>query len=185
MARWRLTCSHYIKTVPPQVWEYKEVDQRTGKNVTKRFEVPTLLDPGDPSSWTNRDSNGNGEIVVAIEGKTTNSYDIIFEGPPTPDMLPLDAEAEEISQSFADKWKHPIESLTGNFGEVLVKDFEAQMLKIAQTAAPQAPSQVPGMAELLTAMTAMMKQNQELLNLLANPKQPVSALPEPNTARRA
>lgn len=175
MARWRLVCGHYLNTEPPQFWEYKEIDRGTGKQVTRRFPVPALLDPNDPGDWNHKDGFGNGEVIVAHAGKTDNSRDIIFTGDPTPDMVPLDAEAEAITKSLAGKWKHPIESLTGNYADTLLQDLQTEMAKVAANVPPA--GQIQGLTELMAAMTTIMKQNQELLQALA-PK------PAPEPAQR-
>lgn len=116
MARWRLRNGHYINILTdgkPAEWEYKEVDRSTGKAGRKIFYVPTLLDPNDSA-----DRNYPDDIIVCHEGKGL-PRDYIFTGEPTPDMEPLDEEAEKISEGLRDKWEHPIESLpsTMNDGE--------------------------------------------------------------------
>src|SRR6266705_2613092 len=105
MARWRLLTGHYLN-VEGTEWEYKETDRNTGKQARKVFAVPLFMDPNDPS-----DHNYPGEIIVANIADRAFARDIIFLGDPTPDMEPLDAEAEAISESLAPKWTHPIESL--------------------------------------------------------------------------
>src|SRR6267154_699070 len=167
MARWRLTCGHYLKTIPPVFWEYKEIDRNTGKNVVRRFEVPTLLDPNDPGDWNHRDGFGNGELVVAHEGKTEFTKDIIFLGPPTPDMVPLDKEAEEISAGYAKNWKHPIESLSDRYADGIMESMQKEMASVMSKS--NQPSSIEGFSELMAAMTTIMKQNAELLAKLANP----------------
>lgn len=108
MARWRLTAAHYLK-VPGTEWEYKEVDMTSGRQARKVFPVPLHLDPNNPS-----DCNYPGDIIVK-QGKG-EPRDIIFEGPPTPDMEPLDDEAEAISAKWREKWSHPIEDLAVTIG---------------------------------------------------------------------
>lgn len=111
MARWRLMTGHYLNVVSddePIVWEHKETDRNTGKTARKAFPVPLLMDPNDPA-----DHNYPGEIIVTNAKDPAFRKDIVFLGDPTPDMMPLDQEAEEISESLASQWKHPIESLPG------------------------------------------------------------------------
>jgi hypothetical protein len=95
MARWYTTEDCYLKTDPVSEWEQKETDALTGRQLRKVFEVPTQI-PKDSTV-----SNGSG----AQRG------DIIFVGPPTPAMQPLDDEAEAITNKERHKWVHPIESL--------------------------------------------------------------------------
>lgn len=111
MARWRLTAKHYLPVAGTE-YEYKETNRDTGRQVRKVFEVPLYLDPDQPSDWTDR---VNGEIIVS-NGEGAERSDIIFQGNPTPDMEPLDDEAEAISAALRQKWEHPIESLPANGG---------------------------------------------------------------------
>ena len=169
MARWKLTAPHYLN-VPGTKWEYSEIDRSTGKQVRRQFPVPTLLDPEDPTSWNQRDNFGNGEVIVAHEAGE-NSRDHVFVGDPTPDMIPLDDEAREITKSFAGKWNHPIESLSGTYSDTLLAGLQSEMAKIASSQnKPAAPAE--GFSELLAAMTTMMKQNAELIAALTS--RPVS-----------
>jgi hypothetical protein len=125
MARWRLREPHYLKTVPPTEWEQVETNLITGKQARKRYEVPVYLDPNQPADWTHREL---ATVIVCWPGKG-QPRDIVFEGDPTPNMIPEDEEAEEISASFEEKWKHPIEGLEaqGGFGEALLRDLTAQI----------------------------------------------------------
>jgi hypothetical protein len=177
MARWRLIAPHYLQ-VPGTEWEYKEVDRKTGRPKTQKFAVPLLLDPSQPQDWTHQNGRDEGEINVCYEGKG-DSNDIVFIGEPTPDMMPLDDEAKKISAGFAAKWKHPIESLPGAYSEHLLDDLQQQ---VADVQAKTSQTQVDGMSELLTAMAAMMKQNQELIGALVGAKAPA---PAEAVARRA
>lgn len=163
MARWRLTASHYLN-VEGTSWEYKEVNRTTGKQQRTVFQVPLHLDPDNPSDWNIVRGKDDGEIVVATVLDPVFPNDIVFVGSPTPDMVPLDDEAKKISASMAPKWKHPIESLTSTYADAMLKDLSMEMeeVKLKSASAP-----VEGMAELLTAMTGMMKQNQEMMAMLA------------------
>lgn len=163
MARWRLVAPHYLN-VPGIEWEYKEVDRTTGRPKRATFAVPLLLDPSQPSDWNYQHGRDEGEIIVCLEGRG-QPRDIIFEGDPTPDMVPLDDEAQELSAAFATKWKHPIESLEGSYADKLLDGLQSELAKVQ--AATNRPAQVEGMAELLAAMTSVMKQNAELLAALA------------------
>jgi hypothetical protein len=116
----------------------------------------------------NWENSGDGVIIVAYNG-TSDPNDVVFTGSPTPDMDPIDEEAKKISASFAQQWKHPIESLPGNYSQSLIDDFQRQMADVQAT---KKSEPVEGMTELLTAMASMMKQNQELLNVLTHAAPP-------------
>lgn len=167
--RWKLLSEHYLLLADPAKWEYKELDRATGKNVRKTWDVPTLLNPYDPGDWNHKNGD-EGEIIVTNGLDPENGRDIIFKGDPTPDMLPLNAEAEAISAKFAQRWKHPIDSLPGNFSESLLTDLQRQVAEVQSKPTSSAP--VEGMTELLTAMSQMMKQNQELLAALVTKPAP-------------
>ena len=162
MARWRLTAPHYLN-VPGTEWEHKETDQSTGKQARKVFLVPALLNPDTAS-----DCNYPGEIIVCYDGKG-QGRDIVFEGDPTPDMEPLDEEAEAISATFRAQWQHPIESLAPNgesYSSDLLRMLEAQLLKAGKGEAAQAvPNSGVSREEfeaLQAQLAALMAQNAEL-----------------------
>lgn len=114
---------------------------------------------------------------MILEGKG-DARDIIFVGDPTPDMMPIDDEARAISESFAKKWKHPIESLPGTYSDTVLDNLQKQ---VAEVHAKQSqPQQLPGMEQLMASMAAMMKQNQELIAALTG-----KVLEEPKIERRA
>lgn len=167
MARWRLAAPHYLN-VEGCVWEYKEVDRTSGRQKTTKFPVPTHLDPDQPADWNYVYGRDQGEIIVANKA-SDNTKDIIFAGEPTPDMVPLDDEAKAISAAMAPKWKHPIESLSGTYADAMLKDLSEE---VAAVRSKSASAQVEGMAELLTAMAAMMKQNQEIMAQLVQSVKP-------------
>lgn len=102
MARWQLMNPHYLK-VPGTEWEYKETDMGSGRQGRKIFEVPLYVDPAS-------DVNRDGDCIVCWPGKGERG-DIEFVGPPTPDMKPLDKEAEAETEKWREKWEHPIDSL--------------------------------------------------------------------------
>lgn len=163
MARWRLINAHYL-SIAGTTWEYKEVDRSTGKQIRREFPVPLYLNPGEPSDWNYRIGRDEGEIIVS-DGNGAEPRDLIFAGDPTPDMEPLDDAARKISAGFADRWKHPIESLPGSFSQSLLDGMQREIATIqSQTKTPT----VEGMSELLGAMTTVMKQNAELLAALSS-----------------
>lgn len=135
MARWRLTQPHYLKTVDNQ-WEQKETNRTSGRQAIKRYDVPRLFDPKDPG-----DCNNGEDCVVCWEGKGT-PRDHIFFGPPTPDMEPLDEEAEAVSAEEGKNWVHPIEGLSGDYSGTLLQTFEQQLAEAIQKASadPRGPA---------------------------------------------
>src|SRR5262249_8569621 len=110
-----------------------------------------------------------GILVVCHEGKG-NSTDVVFLGAPTPDMVPLDAEAKALSDKANAGLKHPINDLAPTYAEGLIESLQKEMSEVKQaSAAPE------GMTELLAAMAGMMKQNQEILAALTKPVAPTPA----------
>jgi len=132
MAVWKLTEAHYLM-VPEHYWEQNEVDRETGRQKKKQYPVPTHLDPKDAGVWTHKtgerhiSQGGNaftdGEILVKWAKGYTYKRDadgftftckvddgdrktLVFEGPPTPGMEPLDDEAKEVMKSF--RWDDPV-----------------------------------------------------------------------------
>lgn len=171
MARWQLKQAHYLK-VPGTEWEYKEQNRDTGRQARKVYEVPLYLNPDDPSDHNYRQDE---MIVVCHEGKGL-PRDIVFEGPPTPDMEPLDDEAQEISEAERPKWIHPIESLPGQgYGDALLAGFQKQLAEViagARAAAPVPSVSVAGIsAEAFEALqkqvAALAAQNEDLTAKLA------------------
>src|ERR1700744_2889293 len=119
MARWRLKGKHYLN-IEGVDWEYKETLQN-GKQKRMTLKVPMYLDPEDGS-----EHNYPGEIIVAYGDMKHQKLDLIFTGPPTPDMEPIDDEAEEISASHSSNWIHPIDSLEGTYADAINDDLAAK-----------------------------------------------------------
>jgi hypothetical protein len=138
MARWKLLASHYLN-VPGTEWEQRETSRETGKEVRKRYFIPRLLNIEDPGDWTEKYRNDlgqvfGGDIIVCFAGRG-QPKDIVFEGLPTPDMEPLDEEAEAISAQYRDGWVHPIESLPAQgdtYGAALIAKMEQVMSMMIQ-----------------------------------------------------
>ena len=139
-ARWRLTQKHYLNTVNPDgehesIWERRETDERTKKMRRKVYNVPTFLDPDDSTCF-----NEGTLVIVSNEFDPAHPMDVIFSGDPTPDMEPLNAEAEAISAKHREEWAHPIENLDRyegfDFGAVLINQFSKAMDKIAAGQVP-------------------------------------------------
>lgn len=180
MARWKLGTPHtlWIKGV---TWEYKEVDRATGKFVRKTWNVPRPLDPNDPGDWNVQLGRDDGMIVVCLPGKgEPNDFEFYKNskydepGQPTPDMEPIDAEAKAISAELQKKWGAP---QSGAYTEGLVEGWHKQMAELQASGVKNNES----MTELLTAIAAIIKQNQEIIQMVAG-KAPVEPA---KVARRA
>jgi len=137
MARWYLTQPHYL-SVPGTEWEYKETDRETQRQVRKVFEVPLYLNPNEQADWNDR---VNERVVVSNKFDRSYPRDHVFTGPPTPDMAPIDEEAQEITDSYVKSgvWKHPIESLDMNYSQSVLSDFERQMAQLLTQQTKQSP----------------------------------------------
>lgn len=126
MARWKLMEAHYL-AVPGTEWEYKETNRETGRQARKVYEVPLYLDPKDPADWTDRSEEA---IIVTNKYDPAHARDLVFVGPPTPNMEPLDDEAQAISDKESSKWIHPIESLNMTYSESRLSEFEREIAGI-------------------------------------------------------
>ena len=160
MARWKLTEPHYLK-VDGTKWEYSEVDRITGRPKRTQFPVPLYLNLNFEDDI--RSFGQDGDIIVS-DGNNAHPKDVIFLGPPTPSMLPLDDEAREISARYANVWKTPTED-GPTYSQTLHDDLIRQLAEASVNvkAAPAAE----GMTEFMTTMAAMMKQQTEILAQLA------------------
>lgn len=139
--RWRLLAPHYINVLalPDGTrveWEHKETNRESGRAVRKLYPVPMLLNPEDPG-----DCNYPGEIIISqhAEGAHFLRQDLLFEGPPTRDMEPLNEAAEAITEQHKARWVHPIETLPANGGmnEQEKAFFENMMKAFTQQVGPQ------------------------------------------------
>lgn len=170
MARWRLNAAHYLN-VPGTEWEYTEISRTSNKQARVRYPVCLFLDPKDGA-----DHNYPGEIIVAHTADRAFRNDIIFTGPPTPDMEPLDDEAQAITDATAKNWIHPIESLPGqgDYSQSLLRVFEMQMKALAEgKSISPAPNQTvaPSEFETLKKQVAdLMDANAQLSLKLTEPK---------------
>lgn len=161
MARWKLLSSHYLN-VSDEEWEYTEQSRGTGRTIRKKYKVPRHLDVNDPGCWTEKwgpKGDEEGVINVCHEGKG-NPGDITFFGDPTPEMLPLDEEAQAISDSFASKWKYKPEEFKDSYSQSLVDKFQADQANVQ--AAPK-PAEIPGLSELTSMIGELVKQNQQVI----------------------
>lgn len=166
--RWKLTEPHYLN-VPETTWEQKETDRMTGKQVRKAYPVPLYLNPKEESDWNYQSiDGGDGGIIVAWKGKG-QPRDIIFEGPPTPGMEPLDGEAKAESGKY--KWTDPINDFDHGitYSERLLMDLQGQVAEAISMGGLSRKAEGGGeMKEALTMLTQLMAQNTQLLQQLAS-----------------
>lgn len=169
MARWKLTEAHYLK-VDGTKWEYSEVDRKTGRPKRTQFDVPLYINPNyedDLKAFGQGDAEPEFRDIIVSDGHNAQPKDIIFIGDPTPGMLPIDDEAKEISRKLEARWNAPnIEGL--NYSQRLELELVNQMAELKEQA-KQAPK-ADGIQELMASMTAMMKQQTEILAALAKPQ---------------
>lgn len=179
--RWRLMSAHYLNV--PELpdgtkveWEHKETNMANGRSVRKLFSVPILLNPADAA-----DCNYPGELIVTsfVEGARIQSRDYIFIGDPTPEMEPMNEEAQAITDQFRSKWDHPIDGLatSGNLNpqeEAFFKNMMAAFSGAIQQA------QQPNTALKDNELIEMKDRVAKLEAMLAS-----QAKPAPATERRA
>lgn len=163
MARWKLTEAHYLFGYPPDLeeveWEYKETDRVTGRERRKRFKIPFYFD---------------AETTVCYVGQGLPG-DSIFEGSPTPAMVPLDDEAKRINALHSKDWIHPIESLPGQgFADALLSNLEKQLAALSNRMPLPVPVTESGVSRvefeaLQVQLAELMAQNAELQAAKAKP----------------
>ncbi len=156
MARFRLRCEHYLNIIDnfsgeQTEWVYQETDRITGRANRKKFHVPMLLD---------------AETIVTTAKDPAFSNDTIFFGEPTPDMEPLDEEAEALVASLRDKWEHPIDSLPAQGG--MNQQEQAFMTQMMESFAKQVGAALPAQPQSVSGVSveefeAMKAQLAELL----------------------
>lgn len=173
MARWKLAVAHYIHTVAKNQWEYIEVDRKTGRPKRHLFTVPRYLNPLEESDHNSISAQGEGEIIVCTEGGGQPT-DIEFVGNPTPDMIPLDDEAKAISASFESLWSYKpgdIPEAEGGYAASLV-----EKLSDMRVAVDVKPVEIPGMSELIAAITMQSAMIGQLVSHQAPAPAPRSTL---------
>jgi hypothetical protein len=159
MARWKLMQPHYLTILhlpdgTTGEWVKEETNRTTGRMARHTYKVPVLLDTNNPQDFNDPDG-----IIVCFEGKGERN-DITFFGNPTPDMEPLDDEAEEITAAAREKWDHPIDSLPAN-GGMNDKEmaFMERMMKAFGGGQAPAPAVVPNAeVEALKAQVAKLTE---------------------------
>ena len=144
MARWELMTDHYSNTEEGAEWEHNETDLVTGKANRKRFPVPTYLPKG----------------TIVCRGRGQRG-DIAILGDPTPDMVPLDDEAEAISATFHEHWAYKPDTVARDYSQSLIADMADRMTQ---------PVKIEGLEELVASVGTMAKQNQELIDGLVRRK---------------
>lgn len=162
MARWRCDEPHYIRACPIDLldegvtWEYKETDRVTGRERRKRFPVPYYCERGS---------------VVCRPGSEKDVSDLIYEGPPTHAMTPLDKEAEQITDELRPTWRNAMIDAGQEFSNASMLESLAKQLAQAMNAngpLPQASPQTAAgvgrdeFAELQKQVAALMARNAEL-----------------------
>lgn len=168
MARWKLTEPHYLK-VEGTKWEYSEVDRITGRPKRTQFDVPLYINPlfeDDLKAFGQLNQFGEYDIIVC-NGEGAKGKDLIFKGPPTPGMFPLDEEAEKLSaeREWTPTRDIDPESQNMSFSNQLLSGLIDKMTDV-KAGLNSAPA-VPGMAEFMQTMGAMMKQQTEILASLS------------------
>lgn len=167
MARFKLRGPHYLNCLvngEKVQWEQEEVDQQTQKKLRKRYDVPLMLHPDDPSDWNYitigpQGKAVSGEIIVTTKEDPAFPRDIVFKGDPTPDMDPLDQDAIDLINMTKHKWIHPIESLSGTFGERIADGFQQQIAAL-QSQIGAGPLQV--IEEMKKRLDALEAENKRL-----------------------
>lgn len=195
MARWKLTAEHYLN-VPGTRWEDKfgVTSKKQGAGQVY-FDVPKHLDPKDPKCWNWRYDQDSGDCIVCYEGKGDPSgKDIVFVGPPTPDMLPLDDEAKAISAKMDGKWSglnaevmaevsdpdNPmVNTMESRMTKAILTDLGAKLAAASVANQQASTGDSKAMDQLLATMNKMMEQNAQLIAVLAAQAQAQSADPAP------
>jgi hypothetical protein len=188
MARWQLLEPHYLPLKDSAKWEYMETDRATGKQIRKQYDVPTYFHHEAESDWTEFTLMGNGAraggIVVVSDGHNAKSSDIIFSGSPTPGMKPLDDEARAITAKYVDKWGLPDKMFDmnepGEYSVKLADYFVQQQDKVNMKIQQLAEQNTQGFGDFMKMMTAVMSQNQKILETLAIRSTGAEPLGEPD-----
>lgn len=199
MARWRLLEPHYITVLrdgATSEWAYKEINRANGREIVKKYPVPTHLDPKIQTDWTHRDMLGREQIgakdddgyIIVGYGEGLHPQDIILvkdakgKLPITPGMEPLDDEARALSAQYNERII-PLEGRDdATYSERLLDKFIEQLAEAHTTASSASAGNVQGLGDVLKAMTEMMQQNQQILQALLTPQQ--QRPPEKMTMRR-
>jgi len=165
MARWKVTAKHYLHAEQygqPTEWERQEINQDTGRMFRKAYKVPMLIDPDDKYCINKHE----GICVVARKG-TEKPGDIIFFGPPTPDMEPMDEEAQAETDAEKHKWVNPIDSLAPEIGQEFGKQLLEALNRQVDLASASKPTSLKGTSnEDMEALKAIVAQQQKQIQQL-------------------
>lgn len=179
MARWKPTAKHHLHAEQygqPTEWERQETNQQTGRMFRKVYKVPLYIDPEDPQMINKHE----GFCVLAHKG-SERPGDIVFFGPPTPDMEPLDAEAEEITNAERHKWVDPINSLPLQIGEeagrVILQSLEQQIASQGLGAVSTSLRNVPN--KDIEDLKKIVADQQAMINKLIAGQAPAPAHDDP------
>ena len=181
MARWRLLQKHYLN-VPGTDYSYTETTG-TGRVVKRNFEVPMYLDPEDPGACNynpggeyraENQLNNIGELIVAHATGAEKPRDIIFVGDPTPDMLPLDDEAREISAQHTREWGRAFmtENEEGGFSDRLLLELTETLGAFNATSRPSGAVPDPEFAEMKAQIKQLIDMNMALIASLKPTAEP-------------
>lgn len=176
MARWKVTAKHYLYAEQwgqPTEWERQETNQATGRLFRKAYKVPLFIDPDDPFCQNKLE----GGLCIVARQESARPGDIVFFGPPTPDMEPMDDEARAETNAEKHKWVNPIDSLAPEIGQ----EFGQQLLaalqsKVNEAQAPVSLKNVPNSD--IEELKAIVAKQQEMINkLMSQPKVEPVTLP--------
>lgn len=165
MARWKLTEPAYLR-VDGTKWEYSEIDRLTGRPKRSQYEVPLYINPNydDELRQFGQDYENQGVIIIVSDGVDNGGKDVIFKGDPIPSMIPLDDDAKAKSAKFKNLWEPQVEGGLSYAQQAELRWMgELDKLRMEIGKAPQAE----GFKEFADSMSAMMKQQTEILAMLA------------------
>jgi hypothetical protein len=171
MARWKVTAKHYVHAEQygqPTEWERQETNQDTGRMFRKSYRVPLYIDPDDRFCI----NKFEGFCVVARKG-TEKPGDIVFFGPPTPDMEPMDEEAQAETDAEKHKWVNPIDSLAPEIGQEFGKQLLEALNRQVDAAGRQQSISLKGASSSdIDELKKMVAAQQEMINKLMGEQAP-------------
>jgi hypothetical protein len=148
----------------------------------KALLVPMLIDPGDRGCINKHE----GICIVAYKG-SEHPGDIVFFGPPTVDMEPIDDEATAITMEWRKEWSKNAAfdtfMISGeDYGKSILRMLESQLSDSMRSNKPVslAGASESSMADLKAMIEAQQRQIQQLINGGVGIPSPVN--PAPNFA---